>query len=170
MLINNSPDDFFALKKGIEQNYHAFTLPQIVAYLRLSGWDYKIFLDSFPAIMAHLETASESQYEELFFVLRQIWDNYYPIGEQRDLPFYIGMLLYNIGYYAEALEYLEQSQQLYGDDASTIYNMGMCYYRLRQLQSALDCIDRSIELDREFEAAKGMRIKILGELKRRRRF
>ncbi len=169
-LINNSPDDFFALKKGIEQNYHAFTLSQIIAYLRLSGWDYKIFLDCFPAIVVHLETASESQCEELFFVLQQIWDNYYPIGEQRDLPFYIGMLLYNMGYYAEALEYLEQSQKLYGDDASTIYNMGMCHYRLRQLQFALDCIDRTLELDREFEAAKRMRIKILAELKRRQRF
>ena len=169
-LINNSPDDFFALKKGIEQNYHTFTLAQIIAYLRLSGWDYKIFLDSFPVIMAHLETASEYQCEELFFVLQQIWDNYYPIGEQRDLPFYIGMLLYNMGYYPEALEYLEQSQKLYGDDASTIYNMGMCHYRLRQLQFALDCIDRTLELDREFEAAKGMRIKILAELKRRQRF
>ncbi len=168
-LINSSPDDFFALKKGIEKNYHALTLSQIIAYLRLSGWDYKIFLDSFTYIMVHLETASESLLEELFSALQNIWDNYYPIGEKKDLPFYIGMLLYNMEYYPEALEYLQHSRQLYGEEASTLYNMGMCYYRLRQLEQALDCINHTLELDNEFEAAKGMRIKLLSELKLRRK-
>ncbi len=169
-LINASPDDFFALKKGIGKNYNSFTLLQIIAYLRLSGWDYKIFLDCFPVIMAHLETASESLLEELLSTVQNIWDTYYPIGEQQDLPFYLGILLYNMGYYPEALEYLKHSCELYGEDGSTIYNMGMCYYRLRKLEEALDCINHTLELDREFEAAKGMRIKIMSELKLRRRF
>ena len=169
-LINTNPDDFFALKKGIEKNYESFTLEQIIAYLRFSGWDYKIFIDSFPVILHHLETASESLFPELLTAIENIWDNYYPIGEQKDLPFYLGMLLYNMGYYPEALEYLNYSYQLFGDEASTFYNMGMCHYRLRQLNEALEYMNRSIELDQEFEAAKGMRIKIQSELKRRRGF
>ncbi len=166
-LIDSSPDDFFALKKGIEQHYHSLPFPQIIAYLRLSGWDYKIFLDCFPVILTHLETAPENQWGELFSAIQHIWDNYYPIGEQKDLPFYLGMLLYNMEYYPEALEFLQHSRQLYGDDASTLYNMGMCYYRLRQLAQALDCINQTLELDREFEAAKGLRIKIISEIKRK---
>ncbi|NES66827.1 MAG: tetratricopeptide repeat protein, partial [Okeania sp. SIO2D1] len=124
----------------------------------------------FPVILHHLETASELLFPELLTAIENIWDNYYPIGEQKDLPFYLGMLLYNMGYYPEALEYLNYSCQLFGDEASTFYNMGMCHYRLRQLNEALEYINRSIELDQEFEAAKRMRIKIQSELKRRRGF
>lgn len=41
--------------------------------------------------------------------------------------------------------------------------MGMCYYRLRQLDQAMDCITKTLELNPEFEAAKAMRIKLKSE-------
>ncbi|MEA5567785.1 tetratricopeptide repeat protein [Anabaena sp. UHCC 0399] len=71
-------------------------------------------------------------------------------------------------YFPKALEYLQQSRQLYGDDPNTLYNMAMCYYRLRQLDQALHWINQTLEISPEFEPAKAMRIKIKSETKRLR--
>ncbi len=164
-IIQNNPDDFFILKKVIQEHSDTLSLEQILAYIRLSGWDAAIFLDCFPVIMNLLENISSLQ-EELFWTVKNIWDTYYPIGEQRDLAFYLGMLLYTTEYFPEALEYLQKSCQIYGDDPNTIYNMGMCYYRLRQIDRAMECMTQTLTLKPDFEPAKAMRIKLKSESNR----
>lgn len=162
-IVQNNPDDFFTLRQVLTEHYGTLSIEQILAYLRLSGWDGAVFMDCFSVIMAKLENLSSSMQEELFWAAQNIWDNYYPIGEQRDLPFYLGMLLYTMEYFPEALEYLQHSRQIYGDDPNTLYNMGMCYYRLRQLDQAMDYITQTLEFKPEFEPAKAMRIKLKSE-------
>jgi len=163
------PDDFYILKKGIEKVYDTLTLPQILAYLRLSGWDANIFLGCFPTLLNRADSVSEAERQELYWAIQQVWDTYYPIGEKHDLAFFLGMLLYGMTYYSEALDYFQHSLWLYGPDASTVYNMGMCHYCLRQLEAALTCVDQALELDAAFEPARGMRIKIQVEMDRRTR-
>lgn len=165
-VVQNSPDDFFVLKKAIEKHSDSLSIEEILAYLRLSNWDAAIFLDCFPTMMEQLENLPASLEEELFWIVQNVWDTYYPIGENRDLAFYLGMLLYSMEYFPEALEYLQQSQRIYGDDPNTLYNMGMCYYRLRQLDQAMQCMTQTLELKPEFEPAKAMRIKIKSDVRR----
>jgi tetratricopeptide (TPR) repeat protein len=119
--------------------------------------------------MAKIENLPSSMQEELLWATRNIWENYYPIGEQQDLPFYLGIMLYNMEYFPEALEYLEHSLQIYGDDPNTLYNMGLCYYRLRQLDRAMECMAQTLEQNPEYEAAKAMRIKLNSEALRLKR-
>lgn len=157
------PDDFYTLIKGIEKNYEALTVEQLLAYLRLSGWDAKLFLDCFPALLNKVESASELSQQKMCSAIKQVWDNYYHIGEEHDLAFNMAMLLYGMQYYPEALEYFEHSLRLWGADPSTLYNMAMCHYSLRQLHAALECINQTLELDPTFEAAKAMRIKLQSE-------
>jgi tetratricopeptide (TPR) repeat protein len=129
----------------------------------LAFWGRAIW---FSAITAKLENLPSFMQEELLWAARNIWENYYPIGEQRDLPFYLGILLYTMEYFPEALEYLEQSRQIYGDDPNTLYNMGLCYYRLRQLDRAMECVTQALKQNPEYEAAKAMRIKLKSETMR----
>jgi len=168
-IVQNNPDDFFALRQVLGEHYDTLSIEQILAYLRLSGWDGAVFLDCFSAVMTKLEGLGSSMQEELLWAAQNIWENYYPIGEQRDLPFYLGMLLYNMEYFPEALEYLQHSRQIYGDDPNTIYNMGMCYYRLRQLDQAMECMTKTLNQNPEFEAAKAMRIRLKSEALRLRK-
>ncbi|NET56060.1 MAG: tetratricopeptide repeat protein [Symploca sp. SIO2E6] len=154
------PDDFFSLKKAIENHYDTLTLPQILAWLRASGWDANIFLGSFPTLIQHLNTASESFQQELYQAIEGIWETYYPIGEQKDLAFHLARLLYKMRYYREASLYLQYSLMLYGANAITLYNLGKCYYRLGQLEQAIEQLDRALEVDPSLEAARSMRIKI----------
>lgn len=163
------PDDFYTLKKGIEKHYEDLSLEQLIAWLRLSGWDSKNFLDAFSALLDKIESASEPLRQELYRAIEQVWDNYYHLGEERDIAFYIAMLLYGMQYYPEALDYFQRSLELYGPDASTCYNMAMCRYSLRQLDAALESIDQTFLLEPSFEAAKAMRIKLQSEIASRAR-
>lgn len=162
-IVQNNPDDFFTLRQILTEHYDTLSIEQILAYLRLTGWDGAVFMDCFSALMTKLENLSSSMQEELLWAAQNIWENYYPIGEQRDLPFYLGMLLYNMEYFPDALEYLQHSRQIYGDDPDTLYNIGMCYYRLRQLDKAMDFIMQTLKQNPEFEPAKAMRIKFKSE-------
>ncbi|HEX3044791.1 MAG TPA: tetratricopeptide repeat protein [Bacillota bacterium] len=158
------PDDFFALKKGVEKNYQDLSLEQCLAYLRLSGWDSNIFLGLFPTLMGEAGDLSASWRWELFQALEQVWDNYFPLGENKDLPFWMGMLLYEIDYYPAALEYFQHSIELYGPDPAVLYNMAMCHYGLDQFKEALELLNQVIELDSANEEAVSMREQIQGEI------
>jgi tetratricopeptide (TPR) repeat protein len=166
---NCGPDDFYTLAKGVAKNYDALTLEQLLSLLRLSGWDAKIFRESFPALLNHVESAPPPLKQELYCALQQVWDNYYHIGEEHDLAFYMAMLLYGMQYYPEALEHFQRSLRLYGPDPSTFYNMAMCHYNLRQLEAALEYINQTLELDSTFEAAKAARIKLRSEIEHQAR-
>lgn len=159
-----SPHDFFVIKRGIDNMHGIMNLPQILAYLRLSGWDAKVFLSCFPTLLDLSDSFSEIERQELYQAIQQVWDNYYPINEECDLAFFIGMLLYGMMFYTEALDYFWYSLNLSGLNASTIYNMGMCYYNLRQWRAALKCLSQTLVLDPAFKPAAEMRVKILSEI------
>ncbi len=158
------PDDFFTLKKGVEGIYHSFTTFELLAFLRLAKWDSTVFLDCYPHFMARAESFSEVERSELYWVIFQVWDTYYPLGVEPDLAFNLGRLLLEMGFWGEALDFFDQSLQLYGPSANTAYNMGLCYYKLGELKDALAGINLALELDPGLETAKQTRATLLGEM------
>jgi tetratricopeptide (TPR) repeat protein len=158
------PDDFFTLKTGIEQVYEALSLEQLLAFFRLSCWDYKRFWECLSALKKQLEDISEIQREDLQEAILKVWDSYLPIGEENDLAFQLGTLLLELGFYDDALELLQHSVDLYGAAPGTAYNMGVCYYSVGQREQALERVDQALELDPEFEDAKALRLELRSEL------
>lgn len=103
-IVQGGPDDFFTQKKAVEPHYGALTLEQLLAHLRLSGWDGNIFRGCFPALMARVgeRAITEPLRRALYQAVQQIWALHYPIGEEPDLAIYLGLLMYELGYTAEA--------------------------------------------------------------------
>ena len=157
---NCGPDDFYALKKAIEHGYESWTLEQLLAYSRLSGFDAKITLACYPALMDRIEHASVSEKQELYRVIQKVWEVYYPLAEDQDVPSHLGVILYEMGYYAEALDLFTRSVELYGPDATISYSMSLCHYGLKHMDAALECINEALALDHDLEEARTMRIKI----------
>src|SRR5439155_6708679 len=79
------PDDFYLIKQALEQHAADLTLPQIVSYLRLSGWDSTLFISAMPALLERLKDAPDELKIEVYWATEQIWQLYYHIGEEQDL-------------------------------------------------------------------------------------
>ena len=159
------PDDFYALKKAIEHGYERWTLGQLISYIRLSGFDAKIALACYPVLIDRIENVSESEKQEFYRVIQKVWEVYYPLAEDQDLASHLGVLLYEMGYYAEALDLFVRSIALYGPDAMVSYSMGLCHYGLRQMEAALECVNEALALDPDSKDARALRVKIEERIK-----
>jgi hypothetical protein len=154
------PDDFNTLKEGFARVYDSMSLENLLAFLRLSCWDYRRFLECLPVMKERLPDTPDARKQELYEAARRVWDAYLPIGEEEDLAFQIGTLLLEMEFYNEALEFLQHSVSLYGAEPGTAYNMAACYHGLSQTAKALACVEQALELDAEFDAAKALRISL----------
>lgn len=148
------PDDFFALKKGVEQQYQSFTFPQLAALLRFSGWDHVILLDAFGVLLQHAGEGSDETREEVRGIARAVWAEYFPLRETDDLAFHLGLLMMATGAGAEALELFHRSLELHGPDAATFTNMALCHGLLEQWISARARAADALELEPGYEAAQ----------------
>jgi tetratricopeptide (TPR) repeat protein len=169
------PDDFFTLKEAFGALYDVVTLEQILAFLRLSCWDYKRFRECLPRLKEHLPEMSKLQKQQLHEAIAKVWDAYLPIGEENDLAFELGTFLLEIEFYEEAIGFLKRSVELYGVAPGAAYNIAVCYYGLNELDQALDYVNQALNLDRKFVEAKKLRadlessLSITSRLPRRRR-
>ncbi|MFZ6757881.1 tetratricopeptide repeat protein [Undibacterium sp. Ji50W] len=158
------PDDFFSLKRFIQAHADSLELEQILAYLRMSGWDATNFWGCYVALMQHATTLEGPLKREVANMAAQVWQHYYPLGEVRDLAFALGSLLYEIEHYPEAIVYLERSCRLYGNACPTLYNLGMCHYNLGQLPQALQYVNDALQMDPHYEPACVMLTTIKSEM------
>jgi hypothetical protein len=158
-----SPDVFFVLKKGLEPVYPDLKLEELLAYLRLSGWDANILLKSFPVWLERLVSISGSLEEEVRRGLWEVWDGYFPIGEQPDLAFHIGWLMSIMGHQRDALEFFDHSLRLYGPAPETHYRRALCYAALGRLDEAEWELRHALERDPTFGPARALRLRLDAE-------
>ena len=155
------PDDFFSVKKGIETSYEAFSLEQLLAWLRLSAWDHNIFLGCLPVLTERVVQAPEELRQEVVAAARRVWELYFPLREPRDLAFDLGLLVMAMGRWNAGLEYLGHSVRTYGEDPATAFNMALCHRGLGDEEAALEQLERALDLDPELEEARSLRSAML---------
>jgi hypothetical protein len=160
------PDDFFTLKSGLEEVYPSLSLDQLLAFLRLSGWDYKRFCECLPIFKERLDQISGRQKQQLHDAILNVWDSYLPIGEINDLAFELGTLLLEMDLFPAALEFLQHSVELYGEAPGTAYNMAVCFYNLGMADQAVVHCDRALALAQDFEEARTLRTQCVALLPR----
>lgn len=115
--------------------------------LRLSQWDPEILYELSESLMTSSENLNPKEQRELVLALNRSWDNYFPIGESRDLPFELARLFFRLEHYDQARQFYQESIRLFGGHKMTYHNMGMCYYRLYQLDAAISCFQEALKLD-----------------------
>ena len=159
-----SPEHVFTLEQAVADLTGNFKFEQIMALLRLSCWGSRTLWECLPALKSQAAQLSEHQKQELQEALERIWETYLPIGEELDLAFNLGTLLLEAQCHLAALAYFEHSLRLYGAEPGTCYNMALCYFGIGQLSLALDYVDQALEMDRELDAAKALRITLESKL------
>lgn len=142
-IVNTSPDDFFNLKKALDPHCDRLSLEHAIAYIRLSGYDAKIFLACFPSFMAHAKSVFNAQRQELIQLIHNVWETYYPIGEPEDLAFQLGKILVSLQEYYTAAKYFQQSLKFQGLQPETLDYLSQCYHHLGETEAALYCIHQT---------------------------
>lgn len=158
------PDDLFALMAGLNARLDEMSIPQILALLRLGGWDPITLIRLFPAISRQIRTVSGERLDLRQAIIRT-FANHYPIQSGENvIAFYCGVILLELRFYDDALSMFKTSQQILGPSASTSFNLGLCHEGLGQIQEALACMIEACNLDPGFEAAQRSRLKLEAEI------
>ncbi len=129
---NFGPDDFNTIKQLAYFNVSRLKLIELIAIYRLSGYDSTIFIRLLPRLKQVKQKITLDERNRLAQTLHCVWDMYFNIQENFDLAYEIGGILYDLGFYSEALNYFEYSINIFGEKADVSYNQVLCYYQLRQ--------------------------------------
>jgi hypothetical protein len=125
-----SPDDLFIIAEGVERTAGQLSVAELVAVLRLSGWDAFTLLGVSDALLERVGEADAAVQEDLRYALYETYDRHYAVPGEGDLPFAIGLLLYEMQDYEDALEFFEASLEQHGPDAATEQNIALCEAQL----------------------------------------
>lgn len=125
-IARRGPDDFYSLKTSLERGYEQRELGELLAFLRFSQFDAKLFLDCTPALLARLDRSTAAERRDLGAMLGHVWAAYFPIGETRDLPFALGVLAYRLSRLEEASTYFAASLELHGEGVDARHNLELC--------------------------------------------
>jgi hypothetical protein len=124
------PDDMFNLAEGLERTATQLSVAELVALLRLSGWDTFTLLGVVDALVDRVADADAAVQEDLRDALFETYDRHYAVPGDDDLPFAIGRLLYAMQDYEDALEFFEASLEQHGHHAATEHNIALCEAQL----------------------------------------
>lgn len=115
------PDDFYALKRVLVARAADLSLGELLAYVRLSGHDAKVFLDCAAAIRDALTgpDVDDADRRALALAIARVWDGYLPIGEERDLAACLADLSGLLGRATDAARFWAASRLLHGHTAAT---------------------------------------------------
>jgi len=144
---SGGPDDFFAVQMAVERPCCDWELDQIIAYLRLAGWDSHIFHCCLPAIRAGLAVVRPKQRDALLAAIAAVDAAYLPTGEPYNLAFDLGLLLLELDQFAAAAAQFAKSLLRHGPDCATLLERGISLFRMGNLEEAMQQVDLVLALD-----------------------
>ncbi len=160
----HGPDDLSLLTRAVGEHAVSLSFEAVLALLRTTGWDSEYVVRCVPALLDAMPKAEKRMRDEVLRGVEHAWQQYYPIGESDDLPFGLGVLLYALEHYAEAVGFFELSLRDFGEDPRTTLNLALSLYRLQRLPETLSWLDRTLALDPTNETAQQMRPSVAAEL------
>lgn len=162
------PEDFYVLKRTLERQKDRLDVERALAWIRASAWDGEVFHICVPAILAQIDAAPPGQRLDLLDAARRVRERYYPIGEERDVPFALGQLFDALDALPEAMASYRESMSLRGESADTLHRLAVCASSLHHLEEALAYVERALSIDPTYEPARAMRVALGADLRRRR--
>jgi tetratricopeptide (TPR) repeat protein len=147
------PDDFYTLTQMICARIDSANYPELVAGVCLSRHDPHLFARMLPRFSQLAPKLNEQQRWGLLQVVIKVWDMFYPLGEDADLAFDIGLLLYELELYRQAMDFYALSEQIYGQAIGTLFNRALCYEQIGDKRTADTLIDKVLSIDPQFQPA-----------------
>ncbi|GKU78860.1 tetratricopeptide repeat protein [Paenibacillus sp. L3-i20] len=149
------PDDFFSMKKWVDQHSETMGLEHLLAFWRLGGYDTEFFLHNAKHLSTLIPDASDEEMTDLQQAIHKMWKSYYQIEQQCALTKSVGLLLFEMNMFEDALPFLENSVRANSGKAlpAILYNLAICCYELEQEEAALDYLRQVLALEPKHDEA-----------------
>jgi tetratricopeptide (TPR) repeat protein len=151
------PDDFYIIKKAVVPLNKSLTTKELLTFLRYTVWDARTFLEFYNTLLERIANEEDFPKDELIAVIHNVWEHYFPIGEEGDIAYCFGSLLGYFGNDRDAIKLFQSSLEFYGDDVAVNYEIALCYYNLQEFEQAMEYINKSLTLDPNFEESKNLK-------------
>jgi tetratricopeptide (TPR) repeat protein len=148
------PDDFYNRIKQARERVAEMSAAEILAQVRLSHYDSHQFGRYFlPRLLELAPTLDSAERQAVREVVANVWETYFPLGEELDLADQIARLLYALDDYSQAINYLERSMKIYGPYTGTLSNLAACYQLVGQPERAQTLLHTVLKYDPTNELA-----------------
>jgi hypothetical protein len=151
------PDDFYTVRKALEPHFETLTVEQALALMRLSDFDPRTFQGLLPVFTKAAQSASAITLRDIGNTVESVGENYFHIGESKDFPFKLGLLLFQLKQYDRAAAWFERSILCYGPHPVTSYNLALCAHRQGDHERASARVEEALRLDPAHEGARSLR-------------
>ena len=124
------PTDYWKLVSSMMDN-PANSLDQILLMLKFGNWDPMNMHAFFERIRELLPKATEGQRKWISIAIERVWDNFYPISKDAaSFVLNLGVLLYDLGLYSDALKYFERALVIDSEVPHARQNILLCLKHL----------------------------------------
>ncbi|MBE7383702.1 MAG: SAM-dependent methyltransferase [Leptolyngbya sp. SIO1E4] len=148
------PDDFFRITKHVRHTLDQTTVADILAYLRLSQYDSHQFNRYLPRLRQLVPDITPQEQIAVLTAIDQVWQRYFPIGEDNDFAFELARFCFQLEDYRRAMNYFEQSIQFHGPQINTLFNMALCCQQLEHSHQANTLLKQVLNLDPDHKQAR----------------
>ncbi|TBL80102.1 hypothetical protein [Paenibacillus thalictri] len=142
------PGDFYKLMLQYKSRCPGMGVREIIAWIRLSGYDDHFLRAAAARLLDITEEADEHEKTECCAVIDRVWDGYYVDSPCDDLAFTCGELCFKMGKYALAAGWFEKSRA-FASDASSLaveYNIALCYFKLQDERVASSYVQKVLDV------------------------
>ncbi len=139
-----SPDDFFTIKQHLNTAADQLTSIQMMAYLRLSGYDARVLALFLPQLLTLQINFSPRELNDWRKALEQTWQHYFPLGEGDDFCFQVGLLAYDLEHWGLAKAIFQMCLYFYGEQAPIWHNYGLCEFESGNWEEAHSAFERAL--------------------------
>jgi tetratricopeptide (TPR) repeat protein len=157
-----TPSQYSHLMQELRKDYTTPSFDTVMAFLRLSEWDYEVLGNWRDALKGHLQAATEPQKAEMVAALRRVYDNFYPM--QRDLAIELCRLCLTMKEGREAVRYARESIRLFGDQHFSWFTCGVAHTMVHEYEDALRCVQKAVELEPNNVPARELMVRLEARL------
>lgn len=144
-----SPGDFYRIKQTLETEAEYLNPEQMLAFLRLSKWDTKVFYLMFAYIYDDIAQLPAQQQNEWYSALAEVWRYHLPIGEDYDLAYDLALLAAELNRWQSAiylfLQSLQQANRTQNQSAA-YFNLGIAHWQIAAYSKAESYLVKALAL------------------------
>jgi hypothetical protein len=136
------PDDFYSLVKMTYGHVADLSFQEILSMLRLGLYDSTLFENLLKRIKQQIGHITYGERDRLHQSINFVWENYFNLDES-DLAFEIAGIMYDLGFYKDAVGYFNKSIDSYGYSENSYFNLALCHFQLNEDEKCMALVKQS---------------------------